>query len=76
MYLCVMGINLAREGSLTPSCFIEVSVPNQQNDRSCRDFDFVSFYNFSIGLRNCSDSVILFCFHCIQNFKLYKHHFV
>ena len=43
----------------TPPLFIKVPVPSQESDRSCiLCVKFDSFYDFSIGLCNCSDSVI------------------
>ena len=51
--------------SLTPPLFIEVPVKSQKSELSCicvRGIDFVSFYDFSIGLWPCSYSVVFFVF--------------
>jgi hypothetical protein len=67
---CKYFVKLKGEGwvhktSLTPPLFIEVPVKSQKSELSCicvRGIDFVSFYNFSIGLWPCSYSVVCFVF--------------
>ena len=53
------------KASLTLPLFTEVPVPSQESEQSCAcvlvGIDFASFYDFSIGFWNCSDSGI-FCF--------------
>ena len=56
--------------SLTPSPFIEVLLPNQENWQSCIHVLYayrfcMCFYDFSNGFWNCFDSVLLFVFHSI-----------
>jgi hypothetical protein len=64
----------ARKISFTSPCFIEVSVPSQENVLVCicvlggivlgsivlGGIDFTSFYDFSIAFWNCSESVVIF----------------
>jgi hypothetical protein len=50
----------AHKTSLTPPLFI---VPNKECRQKCTyaiNIDFVSFYVFFIGLRNCYDNWIIF----------------
>ena len=51
----------AHKTSLTPPLIIKVPVPSQESDRSCI-WDLVSFDDFSIWFRKCSDSVVFFSF--------------
>ena len=50
------------KSSLIPPLFIEVAVPNKENERSCicllRISIFTSFYYISIEFWNCLDSVV------------------
>ena len=49
---------------LTPSPFIQVTIPSQESGRSCicvRWIDFTFFYDFDIWFWNCSENVV-FCF--------------
>jgi hypothetical protein len=52
------------KASLTLPLFTEVPVPSQESEHSCVcvlvGIDFASFYDFSIGFWNCSDSVVFF----------------
>ena len=47
----------------SPAIYIEWPVLSQESERSCTSvmcYDFASFYDFSIGLWNSSNSVVLF----------------
>ena len=64
-FVKLKGEGWVHKTSLTPPLFIEVPVKSQKSELSCicvRGIDFVSFYNFSIGLWPCSYSVVCFVF--------------
>ena len=51
----------ANKTTLTLALFIEVPVQSQENERSCIcviGIDFTSFYDFDIGVWNCSNNVV------------------
>ena len=48
-----------------PATFIKGPVQSQESEQSCmcvKGIDFASFYDLSVGLCNCSDSVLFCCF--------------
>jgi hypothetical protein len=50
--------------SLNPPPSFEMPVASQESDLSCiciSGVGFTSFYDFSIGFRNCCDIVVFFC---------------
>jgi hypothetical protein len=49
----------------------QVPVPNQESERSCICVSGVCFYDFSVGLLNCSHSMVFFVFHLIRNIRTY-----
>ena len=59
---CIISLRLEGISSLTPSLFIEMSGPNQVSHVFVCEGYFPSFYDFSIGFWNSSDSVGLLFF--------------
>jgi hypothetical protein len=63
--------------SLSSPLFFGVPVPRKGSEWSCicvLMVYFASFYNVSIGIRKCSDSVVFFAFHsiiCTEPDKIY-----
>jgi hypothetical protein len=59
------GMRFVHEITLTPTLFIEVSVPSHEKNRPVcvEGIEFSSFYDFSIEIWNCSDSVVFLAFH-------------
>jgi hypothetical protein len=55
-------LSFINKTSLTPPLFIQVPLSSQEC-LCLRGIDFASFYDFSIGIWKCSDSVVLFAFH-------------
>jgi len=64
--------------SLTPPLVIEVSVPSQESERTyiwvLVESILTSFYDFSIGCWNCSDSVVFICFSFCHSTLVYTVH--
>ena len=63
-------VRLVHKTSLSPPRYIEVLCPIQESEQPwIKSIDFASYYSFSNGLWNCSDSVIFF-FHFISTIFL------
>jgi len=64
---CIQIIFSSHKISLTPPRFIEVLVPSYKKGYvmylCVKGTDLTSFYDFSIGLLNCPDSMIFSVFH-------------
>ena len=65
---------MAQKTHLTPICFVEVSVPSQESERSCICQLVIlllhpfPFYDFYIRFWNCFDVVVFFfisCYHSV-----------
>ena len=59
--------------SLTPPRSNEAPVPSPESERSCICVlgvsGFASFYDISIGVWSCSESVVCFLFHYIHRYQ-------